>query len=334
MSNTHSAIDQRPKPTLVQQWRDAWNAFWFRPGPSETLAVMRILTGLMVLYSHAVWTIEFSGFIGGQLLPPSYRADLYKDSIEASFAWSHFDWLPETLWLPTHIIGLLAVIFFIVGWQTRIFGWVTAALVISYANRATGVLFGLDQILALLTLYLAISKCGDAWSIDRRIQSRMIRVNVTLDRDSQNDSGSDSDRQLSPRNTIATRLIQIHLCVVYLFAGLGKCQGDTWWNGEAIWGALASYEYQTVDMTFMANQMTLVAIITLLTLAWEVGYAALIWPKLTRPIMLALAIPMHLGIGLCMGMMTFGLVMLVANMAFISPDWFRRSMPPVQSTDR
>ena len=309
MSDMPVKSDWMTQQTFFQQWRNAWNDFWFRPGAPETLAIMRILTGLMVFYSHAVWTLEFSGFIGGKLLPSVYRANLYRDSFEASFAWSHFDWLPESLWMPMHIVGLLVVICFIVGWQTRVFAWLTAALVISYANRTAGALFGLDQILAFLTLYLAISRCGGAYSIDRW---RASRHNETL-----------TPRMLSPLNTIATRLIQIHLCVVYLFAGLGKCQGDTWWNGEAIWGALASYEYQTVDMTFMANQMTLVAVITLVTLAWEVSYAALIWPKLTRPIMLALAIPMHLGIGICMGMMTFGLVMLIANIAFVSPAWFQ-----------
>ena len=296
--------------TFAQQWAEAWNEFWFRPGAPETLAVIRILTGLMVFYSHAVWTLEFNGFIGGKLLPITYRANLFRDSTEASFAWSHFDWLPEALWMPMHIVGLLVVACFIIGLQTRIVAWLTAALVISYANRATGALFGLDQIVAFLTLYLAISHCGTAYSVDQWRESLDARKKVSA--------------KLSPWNTIATRLIQIHLCIVYLFAGLGKCQGDTWWNGEAIWGALASYEYQTVDMTFMANQMPLIAIITLATLAWEVSYAALIWPKLTRPIMLALAIPMHLGIGICMGMMTFGLIMLVANLAFISPTWFRK----------
>ena len=298
------------QPTFAQQWRDAWNDFWFRPGAPETLAVIRILTGLMVFYSHAVWTLEFSGFVGGKLLPIAYRTNLYRNSSEASFAWSHFDWLPESLWMPLHIVGLLVVVCFIVGWQTRVVAWLTAALVISYANRATGALFGLDQILAFLTLYLAVSHCGRAFSVDRWMEARRDEGHIST--------------KLNPLNTIATRLIQIHLCVVYLFAGLGKCQGDTWWNGEAIWGALASYEYQTVDMTFMADQMPLVAVITLLTLAWEISYAALIWPKLTRPIMLALAIPMHLGIGICMGMMTFGLVMLIANIAFISPTWFQR----------
>ena len=313
MSDSNINVNHQNENTFAQQWSAAWNAFWFRPSAPHTLALMRILTGLMVLYSHAVWTLEFDGFIGGKLLSLDYRPHLFQNPLESTFAWSHFDWLPAEMWMPAHILGLLAVVCYIAGWQTKFFSCVTAALVISYANRATGALFGLDQILAFLTLYLAVSNCGGAFSIDRWLSSRK-----HLKRDA---------AQASPWNSIATRLIQIHLCVVYLFAGLGKCQGDTWWNGEAIWGALASYEYQTVDMTFMADQMGVVAVVTLLTLFWEVSYAALIWPKLTRPIMLTLAIPMHLGIGICMGMMTFGLVMLIANLSFISPAWFLRKSP-------
>ena len=67
----------------------------------------------------------------------------------------------------------------------------------------------------------------------------------------------------------------------------------------------------------MADHMWLVGSITLVTLVFEVGYAALIWNRLTRPAMLLLAIPLHLGIGFCMGMLEFGLVMLVANLAFV-----------------
>ena len=137
--------------------------------------------------------------------------------------------------------------------------------------------------LAMLTLYLAISRCGDAFSIDSRRAKKK-----------SNDKSS-----VSVMNAIATRLIQVHLCIVYLFAGLGKCQGDKWWDGEAIWGAIANHEYQTVDMLWLSEHMWLVAVITMVALFWEVSYVALIWPRLTRPVVMLLAIPMHLGIGIC-----------------------------------
>ena len=276
----------------------AWDTFWFTPRGGKTLGLIRLLTGLIVFYTHLVWTPLLHRFLGADgMLPPSYRRDFFTSG---GFAWSHFDWVasPE-ITMGIHVLALIVMLMFAMGFWTRITGIATALFVISYANRATGALFGLDQIAAFLTLYLAFSNCGDSFSLARRLGL-----------------GS-GQNQSSIRNNIAIRLMQIHLCIVYLFAGLGKCQGETWWNGEAIWGAVASFEYQTIDMTWMADHMWLVGSITLVTLVFEVGYAALIWNRLTRPAMLLLAIPLHLGIGFCMGMLEFGLVMLVANLAFV-----------------
>jgi len=118
--------------------------------------------------------------------------------------------------------------------------------------------------------------------------------------------------------------MQVHLCIIYFFAGTGKLLGDTWWNGEAIWGAFASYEYQTVDMTWMANFPLVMNAITLVALIWEVSYAYLVWPRLTRPLMVGMAFLVHAGIGVTMGMLTFGYIMIVANLAFVSPGILRR----------
>ena len=300
-----------PPQSFFEMWASSWNYFWFTPTAPHALAVIRILTGLMTLYTLVVWTFEFSGFIGGDLLPSAYRQLLFRTPLELTSAWSHFDWLPTGLILPVHVLGLVIVVMFTIGWQTRVTAIATALLVISYCNRAMGALFGLDQILAMLTLYLAISNCGDAFSVDAWLKRRR-------------DSDAADAPRLTVGNGIATRLIQVHLCIVYLFAGLGKCQGDKWWDGEAIWGALASHEYQTIDMLWVSEHMWLVAVITMVALFWELSYVALIWPRLTRPIMLTLAIPMHLGIGLCLGMLEFGLIMLVANLAFVDPAWFMR----------
>ena len=63
----------------------------------------------------------------------------------------------------------------------------------------------------------------------------------------------------------------------------------------------------------------LINVLTHVTIVWEVTYAALVWPRLTRPLVVLLAVPLHLGIAVCMGMITFGLVMIVGNVAFVSP---------------
>ncbi|MCA9188020.1 MAG: hypothetical protein KDA99_20470, partial [Planctomycetales bacterium] len=114
-----------------------------------------------------------------------------------------------------------------------------------------------------------------------------------------------------------------HMCIIYFFAGIGKLQGDFWWDGTALWYALANYEYQSWDMTWTAHTPWLIDLLTHITIAWEISYPALVWPRWTRPVVVALSVPLHLGIALCMGMITFGLIMLVGNMAFISPRLIR-----------
>src|SRR5262249_59748380 len=41
----------------------------------------------------------------------------------------------------------------------------------------------------------------------------------------------------------AIRLMQIHVCIIYLMAGLSKLQGTSWWTATAIWGVIANYEF-------------------------------------------------------------------------------------------
>src|SRR4029079_15379682 len=106
--------------------------------------------------------------------------------------------------------------------------------------------------------------------------------------------------------------------------GLGKLQGDMWWEGTALWGAAFNLEYQTVDLTWLVRHPVFTAELTQATAYWEMFFCVLIWPRLLRPIVLFIALPLHLGIGICMGLMTFGLVMPIGLISFVSPSLVRR----------
>ncbi|HJQ79349.1 MAG TPA: HTTM domain-containing protein, partial [Lacipirellulaceae bacterium] len=127
----------------------------------------------------------------------------------------------------------------------------------------------------------------------------------------------------------AIRLIQLHMCVIYLFSAMGKLQGETWWTGDAVWYSVATLEYQSIDMTWLWHYPWLVNLLTHGTVAFELLYPALIWPRLTRPWVLLMAVLVHGGIALFLGMPTFGLVMLIGNLAFISPKTVRKIFDPI-----
>ena len=294
----------------------AWDRFWFHPRDPLVLGSMRFLAGAIILYTHAVWTFELEGFFGPAQLLPIEHNRLITGSL---FAWSHFHWIESwsILW-TLHWVALLCMLMFCLGLMTRVTGILTALFTISYANRAVGATFGLDQINVLLAFYLAIGPSGQSLSLDRWIRSR---------KSGKSPSGAQSPS--APPSILAnftTRLIQVHLCIIYFFAGTSKLLGATWWNGEAIWGALANAEYQTVDMTWLAAYPYLINLMTHLALAWEATYFILVWPRWSRKWVIAMAFAVHLGIGITMGMMEFGLIMITANLAFLSPVLLRKCL--------
>jgi hypothetical protein len=287
-----------------------WDRFWFTPALPYTLALIRILGGAMLLYTHAVWTLDLEAFLGqDSWLSAQTVALLNQGQDRINTAWSYLDWVgsPALLW-TLHIAALIVFAMLTVGAFTRISSVLAWIITISYCHRLTGTLFGLDQINAFIAMYLMVGNSGGVWSIDRWLAERR---------------GDAAPIRASVGVNIAIRLLQLHMCVIYLFGGIGKMRGDYWWDGSALWFAFANLEYQSLDMTWTVRYRWLLALLTHVTVFWETFYCFLIWPKLTRPICLAIAVLAHGGIAVCLGMKTFGLVMVIGNLAFVYPQTVR-----------
>lgn len=287
---------------------DGWNRFWFTPRQPQTLGLIRILAGTMLLYSHIVWSLDLMAFVGPDgWVKPEVSRELFARTTAWSLLWHIRS--PAALW-AVHIAGALVLVGLVVGWHSRVMAVLAWLLTVSYCHRASQATFGLDQITSMLAMYLMVGPCGAAYSIDRWLRARR-------------DATQESPRPSIGAN-VATRLIQVHLCVIYLFSALGKTRGQMWWDGSAVWYAVANYEYQSLDVTWLVHFPWLVALLSHVTLFWELFYCVLVWPRWTRPVMLSLAVAVHGGIALCLGMATFGIAMIIANLAFISPEQVQR----------
>jgi hypothetical protein len=303
-----------------------WNRFWFTPQDPATLGLIRICAGAMLFYTHLVWSLDLEGFFGPRgWLAPDALAEAYRNPQGAdprALFWSHWHWIdsPAAMWIA-HIAALVIFALFTVGLFTRVVSILAWLLTVSYAHRVMpAALFGLDDINAMLAMYLMIGPSGAAYSLDRWLARRKGRAG-------QGGLVGVQALACSPSLTanIAIRLMQLHLSIIYLFSGLGKAMGESWWDGSAMWLAVANYEYQSIDLTWLANWPAILSLFAHVTVAWELSYPALVWPRLTRPLVVAMSIPIHLGIALFLGMMTFGLVMIIANLAFVSP-WLVRAV--------
>ncbi len=236
-----------------------WNRFWFTPSDPATLGLIRILAGAMLFYTHLVWSLDLNGFFGPDgWLPAKTIAALPNHS---AFEWSWFYWInsPALMW-AVHIACLIVFALFTIGLWSRATSILAFLATVAYANRASLAQFGLDDTNAMLAMYLMIGPCGAAYSVDNWLKRRRAGGKLAIE----------------PRvgANVAIRLLQVHLCVIYFFSGIGKAQGPLWWNGLAMLMATANYEYQSLSATWLIHYKYLAYFLTHLTVFWELSYCA------------------------------------------------------------
>ena len=291
---------------------EAWHCFWFEPADAFMLGIIRLLGGWMLFYNLAVWTLDLEAFFGDNGLQPlSAVKTLYVNRPIFSF------WLwtgDQYLW-PMHIACLVISAMFCLGFATRVTSILSFLITISYSQRVPIANFGFDQILGMLCLYLSVGPSGAAVSMDSLIRRWWLgRKGLVA-----------APRKFASAR-VAMRLIQLHLCAIYFWAGFAKLKGPSWWTGEALWRVIANEEYQTMDLTWMAWVPWLPFLIAHVTIAWEIFFIVLVWNPKLRPLMLFMGVLMHVGIGAFLGMWTFGLIMAFAYLAFSDPDLWRHRM--------
>ncbi|MEZ6075456.1 MAG: HTTM domain-containing protein [Pirellulaceae bacterium] len=287
-----SESSDRPLRSWLQAWNGGWESFWFTPRGPQTLAIIRIACGAMLAYVHIVWASLIHDFMGVNawisvdVVRSLHRTD-WTLKLVVVYRKSTLLWLHQ-------VAAIIASLLMMVGLLTRYCD--PGSLVVDtlmVCHRMTGALFGLDQVVVMLSMYLMLSHCGSTLSVDARLRNRYVRTGSILSSYWVNWLFPAATPSIA--NNVATRLLQLHLCVIYLFGGLSKMRGEMWFDGSA-WYSAVNYEYQSLDITWIGRWRLLVASLTALTIFWETFYIALVWPRLTRPIVLATAVLVHGGI--------------------------------------
>ena len=197
------------------------------------------------------------------------------------------DTVPSGTWWPVFIYLLLCLLL-IVGVATRC---VSGILLLLHHHLFTGLYepfsYGADYIASSCLLYSMLFPAGGRHAL------------------------------------VFLRVLQVHVCIIYFFAGLGKVLGSTWHNGEALWKAVTQPGFESVvkpDLLFLGEYPWLWLIGGWLVIVLELAYPVLIWLRSTRSYMLWATVAMHLGIVLFMGLYTFSALMMVLNLsAFYMP---------------
>jgi hypothetical protein len=364
MSDAHKKL--AATPPIAVQICEAWNRFWFSRSDPTTLGLIRLCCGFLVLYVHLAYTYDLQAFFGRdgwvnlevldefrKIGPvggvpfgwdeqaPADVHDLKPDELEFAQKWGplpsqvvsrgHYWWsiwfhVTDPFWMMVaHVAILLAMFLFAIGFCTRVTGVLTWAGMLSYIQRGPSTLFGMDTIMNVVVIYLIIGSSGAALSVDR-----LIARNWWTRRSGRPASEFPPPAPLVSAN-LALRLLQVHVCIIYMASGLSKLLGPAWWDGTAVWGTMANPEFSPMRYALYMGFLRLLAehrwlwhlvmtAGTFFTLFFEISFAFLVWNRRLRWIMVVAAVLLHLGIALFMGLVTFSMIMLTAVLAFVPAE--------------
>jgi hypothetical protein len=304
-----------------------WDAFFFTPADPTPLGLIRVATGLLLLWSVGVLGLDLRAFLGsGGWVDPAVHRQVMAE--QTPWAWSFWFWVPDGWLVAAWVACLLTLLLFTVGLFSRVTAVLSWVIVVATARRAPVTLFGFDQIISTWALYLAATGAsGQAVSLDRFLARwRRARAEVARRRR----DGAPLDGAVPPGTPAPTvsanlglRLIQLHLALIYGTAGLAKLQGPAWWEGTVFAMLLGNAEFRPFDMSWLAAYPYLLNLATHASLVIELTYPVLVWDRRLRPLWLALAGSLHVGIAVQMGLYEFALAMIAGNLAFASGPWLR-----------
>ena len=284
-----------------------WTSFWFTPSDPSVLSLIRLLIGAVVVYLHATLSFDLVELFGaGGLLPAADIAPL-----EAG-TWSYLNYLstPGELW-TVHLIGLIVCVLFMVGFWTRLTTVLALVVFLADVNRAPMITGCTESIAAMLMCYLCLAPCGRRFSIDARLAARS--------RTPESQSGV-ATNELSTTATIATRLIQIHLAMLVGVMAFSQLSGEVWWIGTGMWWLIARQESRLIDLSWLYAWPKVIEFWTHAVVLFELCFATLIWVPLARPLLLACGALVWTSLALVTGDITFAIALVIASLAFLSPN--------------
>lgn len=115
----------------------------------------------------------------------------------------------------------------------------------------------------------------------------------------------------------AARVVaQLHLALIYFLSGYDKLLSEAWRSGAAIYSITHLTFFQNPNLIMELNR-TECLILGWSVILFEIGFALLIWFKRLRPTLLVLGCIFHVSIILFLGLLDFGLIMIISYCLFL-----------------
>lgn len=284
-----------------------WNSFWFGHWSAERLLAARSLAlvriGLAVIafgYFASHWSdVSFWFAVDGILSAEALGVFLTDAALGDTVGWriSPLYWIDSPLLLRGYLlVGMLLAVAMPLVRSTRAVTIALWLLVIWMANRSM-VIGGLaDVTLAWGLGYLAIAPVGT----------------LALDRLSGSAGWTTS---------LARRLVQIHLSIVFLVTGLAMLSSLAWWDGTGVMAVVSPVESRYFDFTETLRSPLVHEMLTHGIVLGAISLPPLLWIGSTRVIGFALAIVWCVGLAILSSQWIHFLALAMLSLSFL-PEKF------------
>jgi hypothetical protein len=272
-------------PWPLSRWR------WLtEPVPAERLAILRIgLAAMLILDILCTYLPNATTFFGRGSLgtpelyrqtdPPPWSWDATQEDVQQfrddlsgkrifhrtlgrSWRWSLLDDVEDPRTFQACLVAwAVAAGFLCVGLLTRVAAIAVWLLTMSFAYWCGMIDNAGDQVRYIVALYLMLTPCGAAWSIDSWLRRRRGRLkgNVYV-------------------HPWALRLIFVQLVLIYWSNGMFKLSGYDWREGDSLYYVLGDLTLTRWSYAQLPMPYPLARALSWTVLYWEVGFPLWVCP--------------------------------------------------------
>jgi hypothetical protein len=118
-------------------------------------------------------------------------------------------------------------------------------------------------------------------------------------------------------HNFAVIAVMVQVCMVYFFAALAKLGDESWLHGTAVLKTVQVEQYSLHSIVAHAEKFSWLFIaLNYIVLVYQLLFPVLIWIKRIKKPLLVIGILTHLYIAFVMGLVSFGLIMILPYIYF------------------
>lgn len=300
-------LKKKRKTSLLGGLRD----FWIGRADLAPVALFRIVYGVELF--NWFWQLfpNIPAFFTDEgFMPRSLLVSMFPDRFSLITGMGTW-WQIAIFWAICIVVAVMVT----VGWHTRTACILAFIGVASFEWRNPLLLDGSDIVFRVIPFWLALTNCGDLYSIDAAI--RKARGEIVT----------------GHGPALPVRVLELQVGWIYLMTGLEKSVGTLWKNGTATFYALQ------LEHTFgrswaypLATNPLIVSLMSWGTLVVELLFLPLtmIPTRITRLAAVVGAALLQGGILTMMNVGNFPVIMLSTLILFLPAEWVRSFVDAVQ----